>query len=224
MKISNQDKRCGIYCIKNKTNGKVYIGKSKNIYSRLYQHLSDLNLGKHKSKNSHLLNAWIKYGRDNFEYVVLEYLDEQNEQLVKERELYWILEFKSIDRNFGYNLRLDSETRMIVHKETSEKISRRLKKEWANGIRKEHGKKLSENWSNNEERKIQQSGILKENLTKYYYNVYDINNNFIEKCDYQRLKELGLKQTLSTIWRDKQQGIIRNRVKVKNCFIERIKI
>jgi group I intron endonuclease len=219
MKPSNLDKRCGIYCIKNKVNNKVYIGKSINIYSRLYQHLSNLNTGKRKSKNSHLLNAWEKYGRNNFEYFVLEYL-EPIENLVKERELYWILKYNSIDRNYGYNLRLDSETKMIVHEETSLKISERLKKEWSEGLRNNHSRKLSKNWSTNNDRKIKQSIIMKKNLTKYYYNVYDENNNFIKKCNYQDLIKLKLKSVLSNFHRNKDKNI----VKIKNYFVERIKI
>jgi group I intron endonuclease len=219
MKPSNLDKRCGIYCIKNKVNNKVYIGKSINIYSRLYQHLSNLNTGKRKSKNSHLLNAWEKYGRNNFEYFVLEYL-EPIENLVKERELYWILKYNSIDRNYGYNLRLDSETKMIVHEETSLKISERLKKEWSEGLRNNHSRKLSKNWSINNDRKIKQSIIMKKNLTKYYYNVYDENNNFIKKCNYQDLIKLKLKSVLSNFHRNKDKNI----VKIKNYFVERIKI
>lgn len=219
MKPSNLDKRCGIYCIKNKVNNKVYIGKSINIYSRLYQHLSDLNTGKRKSKNSHFLNAWEKYGRDNFEYFVLEYL-EPIEELVKEKELYWILKYNSIDRKFGYNLRLDSETKMIVHKETSEKISNRLKKEWSEGIRSTHGKKLSENWSNNKERKILQSEIMTKNLTKFKYIIYDLNNIFICEGNYKKLVEFNLISVLSSFHRNKDKTI----VKIKNYFVERIKI
>ena len=219
MKPNNLDKKCGIYCIKNKINNKVYIGKSINIYSRLYQHLSDLNTGKRKSKNSHLLNAWEKYGRNNFEYFVLEYL-EPIENLVKERELYWILQYNSINRKFGYNLRLDSESKMIVHKETSIKISNRLKKEWSEGIRKDHSIKLSENWSKNYNRKLEQSKIMTNNLTKYKYKLYDLNNNFIENCNYKRLKELELKNVITNFSRNRNKNI----VKIKNYFVERIKI
>lgn len=219
MKPNNLDKRCGIYCIKNKVNNKVYIGKSINIYSRLYQHLSDLNTGKRKSKNSHLLNAWEKYGKNNFEYFVLEYL-EPIEELVKERELYWIKYYDSIDREFGYNLRMDSNTKMIVHKETSEKISNRLKKEWSEGIRSNHGKKLSENWSKNEDRKILQSQIMTNNLTKYIYKIYNLNNILIDEGGYKKLIEFNLKSVLSNFHRNKDKNI----VQIKEYFVERIKI
>lgn len=216
-------KKCGIYCITNNINNKVYIGKSKNIYSRMYQHLSDLKLKRHKCENSHLLNAWLKYGKENFTYHVIEYLD-LNENLVKERELYWILKYNSIDRNYGYNLRMDSSTNMIVHKETSLKISNRLKKEWKEGIRKEHGKKLSNNWKDTPERNLKQSKIMTKNLTKYSYNIFDLNNNFIENVFYKKLSELGLKGVITAIHQYKKRGIIKNKVKYKGFFVEKIKI
>lgn len=107
---------CGIYCIQNIVNNKVYIGKAKNIYTRMKQHVYNLDK-KSKDENRHLISAWHKYGDWNFKCFIVEKL-ESDEQLLKDRELYWIREYKSINRQFGYNLRLDSETKMIVHEET----------------------------------------------------------------------------------------------------------
>lgn len=220
MNPKNLPQKCGIYCIKNIVNNKMYIGKSKNIYSRMYQHLSDLNLGKRKSKNSHLLNAWEKYGKDNFECFVIELL-ELNDDLVKNKELYWIQYYDTINRKKGYNLRMDSDTKMIVHKETSKKISERLKKEWSEGIRSNHSKKLSLNWKKTPNRNIIQSQIMTKNLTKYIYYIYDLNNNFIEKCYYKRLKELNLQGITSVYHRSKNKNI---KLKHHNHYIEIIKI
>lgn len=122
MKVDRQDlNKCGIYCIINTRDGKVYIGKSKNIYNRILQHKQCLQ---HKSKheNCHLTNAWYKYGDESFVYCVLEYLD-VNEDLLRERELYWMQKFNSTDRRCGYNLRMDSSTNMIVHEETRKRLS-----------------------------------------------------------------------------------------------------
>lgn len=48
----------GIYVIKNSINGKIYVGKSKNCYKRLHQHLTDIKIdNRNYNENSHLLNA-----------------------------------------------------------------------------------------------------------------------------------------------------------------------
>ena len=223
MKPNKNHKICGIYCIKNKINNKVYIGKSKNIYKRIYQHLYDLKNKRIKNENSHFLNAWYKYGEKNFEYFILEELN-INENLCKEKELYWITKYNSIDRKFGYNLRLDSESKMIIHKETSLKISKRLKKEWLEGKRNSHSEKLSKNWKNNPDRKIIQSKIMSNNLTKYTYNIYDLNMNFIENCNYDKLKKLNLQGSITSFYGFKKRNSNKNICKCKNYFVERINI
>ena len=74
-------------------NSKKYVGKSKDIYKRIMQHVTQLNT-KNKNENRHLINAWHKYGRDSFTYYVVEYIYEESlellEQKLKERELFWI--------------------------------------------------------------------------------------------------------------------------------------
>ena len=68
-------------------------------------------------ENRYLINSWKKYGRDNFQYIVLEYLD-KNENLLKVRELYCMNELNSLNKEFGYNLRQDTSTNCIVSKDT----------------------------------------------------------------------------------------------------------
>lgn len=218
MKANKEHQKCGIYCIKNIVNNKVYVGKSKNIYKRIHQHLYDLKNNRIKNENSYLLNSWIKYGNENFEYYVLEFL-EKDENLVKERELYWMNELNSLNKDFGYNLRQDSSTNMITHKETSLKISNRLKKEWSEGIRNNHSIKLSNNWKTTPDRNKKQSIIMSKNKTKYYYNLYNLDDIFIEKCNYKRLKELNLNNVQADFHKKKI-----NKLKFKTFLIERIKI
>jgi group I intron endonuclease len=112
--------KSGIYCIRNMINNKVYIGKAKCIYSRMMQHNTLLNR-KHKDENPHLINSYHKYGKENFEYIVLEYLD-LNDNLLRDRELFWIKKFNSFDREKGYNIREDSSTGLIVSQETRNKM------------------------------------------------------------------------------------------------------
>lgn len=217
MEANKKHQKCGIYCIRNIINNKVYIGKSKNIYKRIHQHIYDMK-NKRKTENPYLLQSWIKYGNENFEYFVLEYLEE-NEELVSEKELYWMNKFNSLDRKNGYNLRQDSSSKMIVHEETSKKISERLKKEWSSGIRNLHSEKLKQNWKNNPDRVLNQSKLFSKIKTKYNYIIYDLDNTFIENCDYKRLKELKLQNVTSQFFRKKN-----NNVKWKEFLIKRVKI
>ncbi len=86
----------GIYVIRNKANGKIYIGSSKNIRRRMYEHQSELRRGIHD--NDHLQKAWHKYGDDAFEFEVLEKCEVA---MLTEREQYWI---DKTDSNLTYNI------------------------------------------------------------------------------------------------------------------------
>lgn len=212
----NHKKISGIYCIKNNINNKVYIGKSIDIWKRIYTHLSSLKKENIKSTNIHFISAFKKYGNENFEYFIVEVLP-KDDNILKERELYWINVYDSTNREKGYNLRMDSSTKMICNKETSIKISKRLKKEWETGVRKNHSVKLSENWKLTPERNKKQSELFSKTLTKQSYNIYDCNNNFIENCLYKRLIDLNLKNVLATFYKKKI-----NKVRFKNYIIEKI--
>jgi group I intron endonuclease len=217
MKANKEHKKCGIYCIRNIVNNKVYIGKSKNIYQRIIQHKHLLKI-KSKDENEYLINSYHKYGDENFEYFVLEFL-ENDEKLVAERELYWIKIYNSLNPTKGYNLRSDSNSKMIVHQKTRDKIANRLKKEWSEGKRNQHSAKLSDNWKTTPERNQKQSKIMSENLTKYKYKLYDLKENFIEECNYKKLVELNLKNCITSFYRKKS-----NKIKYKTFLIERLTI
>lgn len=217
MKANKEHKKCGIYCIRNTVNNKVYIGKSKNIYKRIIQHKHLLKI-RSKDENEYLINSYHKYGDNNFEYFVLEFLD-NNEELVAKRELYWMKIYNSLNPQKGYNLRSDSNSRMIVHKKTKNKITKRLKKEWAEGKRNTHSQKLSDNWKTTPQRNKKQSEIMSKNLTKYKYLLYNEVNNFVEECNYKRLKELKLQNCIASFHRKNV-----NKIKFKEYFIEKVKI
>lgn len=89
----------GIYMITNKINNKKYIGQSSNIYQRWTHHKSDLNNNRHH--NCHLQSSWNKYGKDNFDFTILEECEENKLDI---REQYWIQKYDSY--NTGYNLDL----------------------------------------------------------------------------------------------------------------------
>ena len=76
---------CGIYMIINLINNHKYIGSSINIKRRLEIHRSNLRHNHHS--NSHLQNAWNKYGEDNFVFNILEKCSKEKRF---EREQYYI--------------------------------------------------------------------------------------------------------------------------------------
>lgn len=116
----------GIYAITHVSSGRKYIGKSISIERRLISHkCSLLSSLRSKDTNRHLYSAVQKYGWCEFSTEVIESFTEVDEQIIAERELYWIDFYQTIDRKHGFNLRRDSSTKMIVHPETREAMSAR---------------------------------------------------------------------------------------------------
>ena len=77
----------GIYEIRNKKTGSVYIGQTNNVTKRWAQHRSYLNRNVHL--NNRLQNDWNKYGWWEFDFSVLEMYDPKTENLkehLKKRE------------------------------------------------------------------------------------------------------------------------------------------
>lgn len=89
----------GIYKITNITNNKCYIGKSNNIERRWQDHKRLAFLLNSKEYNKALYQAIRKYGIDNFNFEIIEELD--NYDLSSEREIFWIAYYNSFKE--GYN-------------------------------------------------------------------------------------------------------------------------
>lgn len=178
-----------IYCLENQENGKRYIGKTKDLYNRIRHYFYDFKHQRNDHINDHLLNAFNKYGLESFEWWIVESFDKLNNDLMKEREKEYIEVYNTLDKEKGYNLRRDSKTQMITHEETSKKISKRLEKEWEEGIRDGHGEKLSKWWENNPEEKERQAEILRENITKYKYRVWK-NSEYLGEFLYNELENI----------------------------------
>lgn len=128
--------KSGIYTITNLVNGKIYIGMSKNITERKYDHRYILKKGTHE--NTYLQYSVNKYGIENFFFEVLEYCEEE---FLCSQENYWCNMLNTHNRNFGYNIKPTSPHCKCGHTNES-----RLKLSLAHKGKKlseEHKKKLS---------------------------------------------------------------------------------
>lgn len=95
-----------IYKFENKINGKVYIGKTKNIKERIYQH-SHIT----KNKNTKFGNAIRKYGISTFSFDILITIHSKDSNsldiVLNCLEKYFIKKYNSF--NEGYNCTLGGE-------------------------------------------------------------------------------------------------------------------
>lgn len=83
-----------IYAIRNKINGKTYVGKTVNPEKRKLEHFRT-------SKTSKLLNDEMKtMGAENFTFEILE--ENITKEMSDEKEIFWIQKENSFDE--GYNL------------------------------------------------------------------------------------------------------------------------
>lgn len=115
----------GIYAIRNKVDGKMYIGKSSNMEKRIKDHVRLLKASERNEKqtNRFLWNAVKLHGIDNFEFIFLESFEVIDDGSLADCEIKWMDYYNSCNRDCGYNLRRDSSTKTEVHSDTRLLIS-----------------------------------------------------------------------------------------------------
>lgn len=151
----------GIYAIRNKLDGKMYVGKSSNIERRLKDHERCLSKEERDKKqvNRFLWNSVKKHGLENFEFIVLEERVGISEDELKDLELHYMDLHNTCNRDFGYNLRRDSSTHSFVHEDT-----RKLMSETRIG---ENNSNFGNKWS--DDQKSRMSDIKKEQMQSGVY-------------------------------------------------------
>jgi group I intron endonuclease len=97
--IVKPPRSAGIYQIRCKPTGKIYVGSAVDLVTRWEQHRRELRRGEHH--NSHLQNAWVKYGEANFEFLVLEFVSASDLLPVEQA---WIDKTKCTDKTVGFNI------------------------------------------------------------------------------------------------------------------------
>lgn len=128
----------GIYKIENLINHKVYIGQSKDIKFRLYQH-------KHCESNKHLKCAFEKYGIENFSFEIIKETYDRNYW-----EIFLIQIYHATDDNFGYNIEdggsygspIRTEEEKEKYREKQREIYRNLPDSEKKRLAKEHSEKI----------------------------------------------------------------------------------
>lgn len=91
--------KSGIYAIINLINKKNYVGSAVSFSKRWGTHINQLRNNKHHNK--YLQRAWNKYGEDNFEFSIIEIVEDTS--MLLEKEQYWIDRLRVCDNEFGYN-------------------------------------------------------------------------------------------------------------------------
>lgn len=100
----------GVYLIRNKVNGLIYIGIAIHFRKRWNLHKANLNKRNHHSR--HLQHAWNKYGPDAFEFKIIEMVEDKTKLL--EREQFWLDWLKPYDPIKGYNICKVAESRLGI--------------------------------------------------------------------------------------------------------------
>lgn len=81
--MSTEKNKKGIYIITNNVNKKQYVGSSKNVYYRIQRHKTNLKLQKHC--NAKLQAGYNKYSLSNFTFSILEFVDKEQDLLIREQ-------------------------------------------------------------------------------------------------------------------------------------------
>lgn len=134
--------KSGIYKITNLKNGKFYIGSSKDIEFRWGEHKKHLNGNYHINKK--LQNAWNFYGKENFEFTIVE-LVSNDETFLLEREQFYFDIFKPYIKEIGYNIgEKSSGGDNFTHNPNKENIREHLSDINLGAKNPMHGKKHSD--------------------------------------------------------------------------------
>ena len=156
-----------IYCHINKINKKIYIGKTTQKPEYRWNH------GLGYTNSTIFFEDNKKYGWDNFDHIILEKNIPEN--LLNERENFWINFYKSNNLNYGYNIKLnsnkeDKKDKILQWQKNNPLIARKsidkMKEYWINHPNEKRetlklaAEKSKEYWENNKDKKIEVLKIM----------------------------------------------------------------
>ena len=80
----------GVFQIRNKSNGKIFVDGHSNLDAIWNQHRTQLKFDSHR--NTELQNDWNKYGEENFIYEILSELNQEDDNVDYTKELITLTE------------------------------------------------------------------------------------------------------------------------------------
>ena len=190
-----------IYKVKNKINGKIYIGQTiRDLDKRIGGHLRESKL---EGGNKPFVNAIKKYGIENFEWEIIDEATSLDE--LDEKEVYWIKQLNSITPN-GYNiLGGGQKNRMRMASECLSKII-------SDGLKK------SEKWQKTLNSVEYQEKIKKFIMSSKGKKFSQEHKNKISQKNAPRLIEQNKNKSKSWILVDGGNNVLR--IKNLQCFCE----
>lgn len=96
----------GIYMLRNRINGKVYIGQSKDLHRRqkLYKWASTATNPNTQESNRRIGKAMREYGFNAFDFIILDCGDKYNDRAYRlMQEVNYIAQYRATDPQYGYN-------------------------------------------------------------------------------------------------------------------------
>ena len=79
-------KQIGVYAIRNKVTGRIFLDRALNLDVAYNKHKFQLQIGSHRNKE--MQKDWNRYGEDNFSYEVIERLeDDSDDPMQVDRDL-----------------------------------------------------------------------------------------------------------------------------------------
>ena len=119
--MAKREKICCIYMLKNKSNGKVYIGQTVDYHRRMNEY-KNRKSSVSKSAKYKIMQEIEKYGFDNFESSVLKECEREE---LDYYEMFYISKYKSYVKSRGYNsFHWNKKKNQTLGEDTRKKMSK----------------------------------------------------------------------------------------------------
>ncbi len=201
--------KSGVYKITNLKNGKFYIGSSKDIEFRWSEHKKHLNGNYHINKK--LQNAWNFYGKENFEFTIVE-LVSNDETFLLEREQFYFDIFKPYIKEIGYNIgEKSSGGDNFTHNPNKENIREHLSDINLGAKNPMHGKKHSD-----EAKERQRDRAVGRYTLEWFVDKYGVESGTIEyKERNDKLANRNINYSYDNGLKGKKRGAMSDEMKRK---------